>query len=355
VLFSEAKELAEKSGDLRSKILVHCYYAHGRMLAGQVVEARAAVKDAVRLGDQAPDSDLKALVSFVHAFMLAVGAGECREALPICEDAIALSKAEPKVVEEVFGYPVHWMLVSWRGLALGLAGRLQEGTQDIEGAIAIGQQDQPVVAVSAYNIYLWLADLLNNAATAMAHARHCAQLAAEMGVMEVFSELNLGIAHSLSGDCEEAIHVLNRGLATCRARRSYLFTEPIYLNALSRAYLAQGDYRLARATAEEAVTLAGDRGWYGVDAYLSLARSILRAQGSDARRGAESALAAAERRIESSGAGSRRAYLHELRAQLARTLGRQAECEHQLSEAHRLFTEMNATGHAERLAKELGL
>jgi len=35
--------------------------------------------------------------------------------------------------------------------------------------------------------------------------------------------------------------------------------------------------------------------------------------------------------------------------------GGTAACERELREAHRLYTEMGATGHAERLAEELGL
>ncbi len=43
------------------------------------------------------------------------------------------------------------------------------------------------------------------------------------------------------------------------------------------------------------------------------------------------------------------------RAKLARLVGDEAGRERHLREAHRLYTEMGATGHAERVAKELGL
>ncbi len=41
------------------------------------------------------------------------------------------------------------------------------------------------------------------------------------------------------------------------------------------------------------------------------------------------------------------------RAELARLVGDEASRERELREAHRLFTEIGATGHAERLAREL--
>ncbi len=47
--------------------------------------------------------------------------------------------------------------------------------------------------------------------------------------------------------------------------------------------------------------------------------------------------------------------LDELRAELAHARGDAAGRERHLREAHRLYTEMGAAGHAERMAKELGL
>ena len=48
------------------------------------------------------------------------------------------------------------------------------------------------------------------------------------------------------------------------------------------------------------------------------------------------------------------AQIHEVSAELAAQLSDDADSERELREAHRLYTEMGATGHAERLAGELG-
>ncbi len=45
--------------------------------------------------------------------------------------------------------------------------------------------------------------------------------------------------------------------------------------------------------------------------------------------------------------------VHEQRAELAQRGGDVAIAERELREAHRLFTEMGARGHAERVAREL--
>jgi hypothetical protein len=46
--------------------------------------------------------------------------------------------------------------------------------------------------------------------------------------------------------------------------------------------------------------------------------------------------------------------LHEARAELERACGDAAAAERELHQAQRLYAEMGATGHAERLARELG-
>ncbi len=67
------------------------------------------------------------------------------------------------------------------------------------------------------------------------------------------------------------------------------------------------------------------------------------------------ALARAVELIEELGARVYRPQVCEERAELARLRGDEAARDRELREAHRLFTEMGATGHAERLARELGL
>ena len=48
-----------------------------------------------------------------------------------------------------------------------------------------------------------------------------------------------------------------------------------------------------------------------------------------------------------------RPLIHERRSYLAHALGDEATHQRELREAHRLFTEIGATGHAERVAREL--
>jgi tetratricopeptide (TPR) repeat protein len=173
--------------------------------------------------------------------------------------------------------------------------------------------------------------------------------------MGSLADCSLGLGWLVNSQWEEATRVLEKGLERCRSRGVHMFLEPTYLNALAQAHMGRGNLRQARAAAEEAVSVAGDRGHHGSDAHLVLARVLLESEGAKARHEVESALASAQRQIDSSGARSRQAYLHEARAELARVLGDEAAHQRELREAHRLFVEMGATGHSQRLAKELGL
>ncbi len=89
-------------------------------------------------------------------------------------------------------------------------------------------------------------------------------------------------------------------------------------------------------------------------AQLSLAHVLLADGNLDDRAAIESAL---DRAAECVGITGARSYLPQIgveRAKLARLEGDEAGHERHLREAHRLFTEIGATGYAERVARELG-
>ena len=69
----------------------------------------------------------------------------------------------------------------------------------------------------------------------------------------------------------------------------------------------------------------------------------------------EATLDAAEALVAETGARVLSPQITELRGELAGPRGDLAERERLLRDAHRLYTEVGAAGHAERLARELGL
>jgi hypothetical protein len=69
----------------------------------------------------------------------------------------------------------------------------------------------------------------------------------------------------------------------------------------------------------------------------------------------EGALDRADVLVEETGDRGLGPQIVETRARLAGLLGDAAACQRGLRDAQRLYVEIGATGHAERLAKELGL
>jgi tetratricopeptide (TPR) repeat protein len=165
----------------------------------------------------------------------------------------------------------------------------------------------------------------------------------------------LGRAWVLSqrwGDAEEA---LSRAVSMATERRTGLPFLPRALTGLARVHLAAGDPEAARAVLDQALELAGELGARSqeLDAQLALAQLLLRVQGLAARQQIDAALERAAALIEETGARAHQPGLHEARADLARLRGDGAACQRELREARRLFVEMGATGHVERLAREL--
>jgi hypothetical protein len=152
----------------------------------------------------------------------------------------------------------------------------------------------------------------------------------------------------------EAIDVLEQALGVARQRR--LASEADALVHLALARLGSGDVRKARESALEAVALTSKRGAKRTEphARLVLARVLMQSDGASARPAIEAELDRAEALIDETGARAFAPLVLEERASLTRLLGDEPGCERKLREAHRLFTELGATGHAERLARELG-
>jgi tetratricopeptide (TPR) repeat protein len=158
------------------------------------------------------------------------------------------------------------------------------------------------------------------------------------------------------GDFERAIASLERALAITRERHTALEREPDIMAQLARAHLVAGDLARAATLAGEALAMARTRGSRvgEIRALEARARALL-ARG-DAGEAAEIE-ALVERMAALAEETGMRLHLPqavELRAELAGLRRDPAARERHLREAHRLYTEMGATGHTARLAGELG-
>jgi hypothetical protein len=89
-------------------------------------------------------------------------------------------------------------------------------------------------------------------------------------------------------------------------------------------------------------------------AQLSRSRVLRALDGADARAEIEATLARAQHLLEKSGARAFAPFIAEEQARLFEALGDAEGATQALRDAQRAFAEVEATGHAERLARELG-
>jgi tetratricopeptide (TPR) repeat protein len=165
----------------------------------------------------------------------------------------------------------------------------------------------------------------------------------------------LGLAERMRGEWRRAIEALGRSLAIARERRTAVEGDALRLAVLGESYLGLGDVERARALVEEGLEIARAHRDPGTELHLSLllARVLLGSAGSAAREQTEAALARALELARDTGAKAFEPLVHVELAELARQSGDEEGRERELREAHRLFAEIGATGHAERLELEL--
>ena len=128
------------------------------------------------------------------------------------------------------------------------------------------------------------------------------------------------------------------------------------LITLGEGYLGLGEAERAANLLRDAVALARTRGQAAeAVANVVLARILLGSDGLAAREEIESALERASELARSTGMCSVEPMIHAELAELAHQNGDEDEYQRELHEAHRLFTEIGATAHAERLSAELAM
>jgi len=88
-------------------------------------------------------------------------------------------------------------------------------------------------------------------------------------------------------------------------------------------------------------------------AHIVLARVLRCSEGIDGMTVIETALAQAQTLVAETEARSYEPFIHLERAELARLADDAAARQHELREAHRLFSEMGATARAEQVARQL--
>jgi hypothetical protein len=245
-----------------------------------------------------------------------------------------------------------------RGNLLMHLGCLDEAQDEAENLVQlVGEKRNPASLISAYLGRAELGYFVGAAASSLSAAQELMRVVEKRPMANTLTRghLWLGVAHIRNEAWEPAIDEIEQALSIARQSRQSLAHEAQMITYLAEANLGGGEDRRARELATEAVSLARSQGarLYECQAQITLARALSKSENTDRTEDVKAALDRARELAEDMGARPFEAQIHEVSAELAALLGDDAGREPELREAHRLYTEMGATGHAERVAREL--
>ncbi len=356
-LLAEGTALARATDDPRSLALVEMGYANFKGLRGEFVEMLAHAKAAMRIAEGVDDVWFR-LAAAPYVMRPLLWMGRFQELWDLCQDGLDLMAREPRPRSGGMRARIRLVFLSYRGTLLRLFKfRLPESLATAEEVIDVARQLQDdSLRVAACYEATWTAQSIGDSAKALALAGQAVEVAESYGGAEALTQayLSLAIARNLGGDWDGALQAVERVQSI--VARSQVGIENAVLARLqaSASYLGRGDLASARKEASVALDSirAREMRLLEFSPTLLLARIAITESSIEQ---AEALLGRAQQLADEGRAGELAAPLHVARSRLAESLGDSAveERVHHLREAHRLFTEMGATGHAERVAREL--
>jgi len=361
-LYQEGSALAERSGNLGLLVAVRGAYGARLTTLGRVREAdafsRETLAHAEREGGAA--SRTGARVGAAYAASLA---GDYARALAHNEEGLELVGSDLELGREIFGFSyLAWFAVQRSWLLAGL-GRIPEARVAYERSLRVARDSGiPENLGWAAGGLVYLTEFTGELAfdalgDARAGALESLRIAEELGssFSRVLAQGAVGCAHAFAGEWEIAERELAAAIELARSRRTGLESEALQLARLARAQVRAGKAAAARANAEVCLGLARERGQRAAEllACLGLAEALSEERGAGARSAAEKALERAEALLRETGAVAFEPQILEARGWIARACGDPDAWQHHLRLAQRRYAELDARGHARRVAQEL--
>jgi adenylate cyclase len=354
-VFTEAERMAAKAGDIRSRALLHAIYGLIRgSNDGDVRDFVALARQSVALAEESGDAALFMTVAPGLAYAL-FNTGSYREAAAILERALELADGDVTIGEglALVSCPYANALIFWGGYLLYL-GQIERGRDLIERGIKLARAHGDIEVVGWGHMWRTIFSFLaGESETALGHAQQALAIAERIGdsFSRALAWFFLGLAEQLTGEWERAIEAIERSQAIAKERRTSVETESWRLTRLGQSHLALGDPDRARSVIREGLELAHERGQAGQElmASIALAQALVGSKGLAAKEEIEAALGRALELAGQTEAKSLVPMVHVELAELAHLAGDAERRERELREAHRLYIEIGAIGHAERL------
>ncbi len=356
-LFAEGVSLAEKIEDRRPLAQLWLGYAvYAGLSRGAKEFVQAADKGyeiAIRL-DQ-PDLVLMARTSLATALNLV---GKPYESLTLMDQAVADRPDDLLQGQELMGFSPYIYCTFYRSNALISLGRLHEAREALDRGQELARQHGDIEAL--FLALITSVQIMENAgddpALALAAAQQGNELAERLGTPSYLAtaQSHLGVAHNMAGNWDQAIEHYERVLQIIREKRVIRIFLPSILGGLALAHAPRGDFEKAVAYGREAVEIAHAHATpiLQIHANVALARALLSSNDASDPDEIDTVVERAEAIRQETGVPFDGPALLEIRAELACLRGQDEQAIGHLREAHRLYTELGATGHAERLARE---
>jgi class 3 adenylate cyclase/tetratricopeptide (TPR) repeat protein/DNA-binding winged helix-turn-helix (wHTH) protein len=351
LVYRQGRDLAAQTGNKRAMAMVRGAYGLTRGTAGWLEDAIVSAQEAKQLAEEAGDVDLQVSVSSGVWLYIA---GRHREALADFDRVIEVAGDDLERGAQYLGASAVIYARVFRAVTLMELGRLRAARADAEAALRLArEQNQLELAGAAQGALGTLTFFTGEPGDGVEHAREGLALADRLGssLTSVTARFQLATALLARDEHQEALQVVSEALDITRTTQTGLQWEPLLLAQRGFAQLGLHDPESAREAAELGASAAANCGAriQEAQARWTLGRAL-----AVLERPAE-AKAELERAIELAGDDGPAYIAHALvaLADLARRQGDDRERRLLLEEAHRLFEQQGATGHARRLAADI--
>ncbi len=338
--FEQGSSIAARRGWDDARANIYLGYASRLWLAREFELRREILEQAESIVPATRDAKLEYRLRNAR-YLTAALEGQFRRCVDLLTEVLVLVRSTSELASElVLNETLH-------AYFLASSGELEEATRIAENAAVVAHERGQLGPERLANDFGALIAYRRGdvARTAQLAAR---SLAERLGWTD---DLDHALAQYLAGRWREAIPHLNAYLEFSSERGAGTLGQITALSVLSECYGLSGETDRARRAAQEALEIA--RGYLLAEPKLSLAFALLEAEGAAAKDEVQHLLDEVAALIDEHGILLFAPTLHERRAKLAALLGDGAGRDRELREAHRLYTDMKATGHAERLAREL--
>jgi class 3 adenylate cyclase/DNA-binding IscR family transcriptional regulator len=362
-MYEQSYALAEQVGAREVKSALRGGYSGRLASLGRIREALVMNEESLRDADATgTDTVLRAGVRVGNSYYR-YQLGRLEDSLAMMEEGRVIVGSDLRAGREVFGFSYAIWFAGFSAIVSALMGRCAEGVAAMEHALRLAKASEipenlgwangNVATLSIYTGETSYAEL----GDALMCVQDAVRIAEETGsaFSRVVAYTSLCGFHAAFGQWEEAERAASAVLDLSRERQVGLEFESQNLASLSHAVLGRGDPTRARSVAEQAIALGTERGQKVlVLQYVALALALCGEQGPRARAAVDKVLQAASASVAETGARGLEPRIPEARAELARVCGDEAARQHHLREALRMYQAIGATGHARRLADDVG-